>query len=58
MLLLRQKLSNFVPPFGKLNNLVQQVNNDFNDSIYFIGWVYPPVSHWAWDSHGWLNQLE
>ena len=21
------------------------------------GLVYPPVSHWAWDGDGWLNQL-
>jgi len=27
-------------------------------SIIITGWVYPPVSHWAWDPHGWLNQLD
>ena len=21
------------------------------------GWVYPPVTHWAWDSNGWLADL-
>lgn len=26
-------------------------------SILITGWVYPPVSHWAWDGTGWLNQL-
>eukprot|EP00095_Tigriopus_kingsejongensis_P003363 maker-scaffold557_size137338-snap-gene-0.13 protein:Tk03363 transcript:maker-scaffold557_size137338-snap-gene-0.13-mRNA-1 annotation:"predicted protein" len=28
-------------------------------SILITGWVYPPVSHWAWDANtpGWLNQL-
>jgi len=25
-------------------------------SIVITGWVYPPVSHWAWDSTGWLAQ--
>ena len=24
--------------------------------IYFAGWVYPPVTHWAWDENGWLYQ--
>ena len=24
-------------------------------SIFLTGWVYPPVSHWVWDSTGWLN---
>ena len=24
--------------------------------IYFAGWVYPPVTHWAWDENGWLSQ--
>jgi len=23
-------------------------------SVIITGWVYPPVSHWAWDSSGWL----
>jgi len=27
-------------------------------SIIITGWVYPPVSHWAWDTNGWLNKLE
>ena len=22
------------------------------------GWVYPPVSHWAWDDSGWLAETE
>ena len=25
-------------------------------SIIITGWVYPPVSHWAWDEAGWLAQ--
>merc|ERR1712106_133324 len=25
-------------------------------SIILTGWVYPPVSHWAWDGSGWLAQ--
>lgn len=25
-------------------------------SILITGWVYPPVSHWAWDGAGWLAQ--
>ena len=25
-------------------------------SILLTGWVYPPVSHWAWDMAGWLAQ--
>ena len=26
---------------------------------YFLGCVYPPISHWVWDSNapGWLNEL-
>ena len=24
----------------------------FTYSIIITGWVYPPVSHWAWDSAG------
>ena len=24
----------------------------FMYSIIITGWVYPPVSHWAWDSAG------
>jgi len=28
----------------------------FMYSIIITGWVYPPVSHWAWDSAGWLSQ--
>ena len=24
----------------------------FTYSIIITGWVYPPVSHWAWDSSG------
>ena len=28
----------------------------FAYSIILTGWVYPVVSHWAWDSDGWLNQ--
>jgi len=27
-------------------------------SIIITGWVYPPVSHWAWDSTGWLYKTE
>ena len=27
----------------------------FAYSIILTGWVYPPVSHWAWDGAGWLN---
>ena len=23
---------------------------------FILGWVYPPVSHWAWDESGWLAQ--
>ena len=23
---------------------------------YILGWVYPPVSHWAWDGSGWLAE--
>ena len=26
----------------------------FAYSIVITGWVYPPVSHWAWDGTGWL----
>jgi len=26
----------------------------FMYSIIITGWVYPPVSHWAWDDSGWL----
>merc|ERR1712223_147929 len=26
-------------------------------SIIITGWVYPPVTHWAWDDHGWLLKL-
>jgi len=26
----------------------------FAYSIIITGWVYPPVSHWAWDGAGWL----
>ena len=29
----------------------------FAYSIILTGWVYPPVSHWAWDGSGWLAQL-
>ena len=25
-------------------------------SMLITGWVYPPVSHWAWDTDGWLSQ--
>jgi len=28
----------------------------FAYSIIITGWVYPPVSHWAWDGSGWLAQ--
>ena len=28
----------------------------FMYSIIITGWVYPPVSHWAWDGTGWLAQ--
>merc|ERR1719228_1548683 len=28
----------------------------FMYSIIITGWVYPPVSHWAWDESGWLAQ--
>ena len=28
----------------------------FAYSIILTGWVYPPVSHWAWDGPGWLSQ--
>ena len=28
----------------------------FAYSIILTGWVYPPVSHWAWDGSGWLAQ--
>merc|ERR1719499_2857575 len=28
----------------------------FMYSIIITGWVYPPVSHWAWDGAGWLAQ--
>ena len=28
----------------------------FTYSLLITGWVYPPVSHWAWDSEGWLAQ--
>lgn len=28
----------------------------FAYSIILTGWVYPPVSHWAWDPTGWLSQ--
>ena len=27
----------------------------FMYSIIITGWVYPPVSHWAWDSSGDLS---
>ena len=23
-------------------------------SVLLTGWVYPAVTHWAWDSSGWL----
>ena len=26
-------------------------------SIIITGWVYPPVSHWAWDGSGWLAEV-
>ena len=29
----------------------------FMYSIIITGWVYPPVSHWAWDSSGDLSML-
>jgi Amt family ammonium transporter len=29
----------------------------FAYSITITAWVYPPVTHWAWDSSGWLAQL-
>ena len=25
-------------------------------SMLITGWVNPPVSHWAWDTDGWLSQ--
>ena len=28
----------------------------FAYSIILTGWVYPPVSHWAWDGSGWLAE--
>lgn len=27
-------------------------------SLIITGWVYPPVTHWAWDQSGWLFQLD
>ena len=33
-----------------------QFNAYFAYSIMITGWVYPPVSHWAWDGSGWLAQ--
>jgi len=32
-------------------------NAYFIYSIIITGWVYPPVTHWAWDSNGWLTEL-
>ena len=29
----------------------------FAYSLLNTWWVYPPVSHWAWDQTGWLAQL-
>ena len=31
----------------------------FNLKKLLLGWVYPVVSHWAWDTNspGWLNEL-
>ena len=29
----------------------------FMYSIIITGWVYPPVSHWAWDGSGWLAEV-
>jgi len=29
----------------------------FMYSIIITGWVYPIVTHWAWDGTGWLNKL-
>merc|ERR1719233_2308912 len=29
----------------------------FAYSIILTGWVYPPVSHWAWDGAGWLAEI-
>jgi len=29
----------------------------FMYSIIITGWVYPVVTHWAWDGAGWLNML-
>ena len=28
-----------------------------NIFCFLKGWVYPPVTHWAWDSSGWLSKL-
>jgi len=30
----------------------------FAYSIILTGWVYPPVSHWAWDDAGWLAETK
>ena len=30
-------------------------SEDSNDlKNIFLGWVYPPVTHWTWDASGWL----
>ncbi len=35
------------------------MNFNFETQFFSLGCVYPPISHWVWDSNapGWLNEL-
>ena len=41
-----------IPPLKIILNAVQ--THECHE-YYITGFVYPVVSHWAWDSDGWLN---
>ena len=34
-----------------------KVDNNFDEIISILGWVYPVVTHWGWSDDGWMKNV-